>query len=898
MEETRRDPEDFLRQIRREERAKQRGRLKIFFGYAAGVGKTYAMLKAAQAARRRGIDVLAGYVEPHARPDTTALLEGLEQLPPLEVEHRGIALREFDLDAALARHPQLILVDELAHTNAECCRHQKRYQDVDELLGAGIDVYTTVNVQHIESLYDTVAAITGVTVRERIPDRVFDGADQVELVDIEPQELMERLQAGKIYREEQAQRALGHFFDEKNLTALREIALRRCADRINRLAERVRLAEESGYCTDEHILVCLSPSPSNAKCIRTAARMAGAFKGNLTALFVETPDFPGLGVQDRAQLRENIHLAGQLGASVETVYGEDVPYQIAEFARVSGVSKIVIGRSSTRRKYPWRGPNLTDRLIAAAPNLDIHIIPDDSAGYYRARRVRQRSADKVGPDLLKSAALLAGATGVGFLFEGLGFTEANIITVYILGVLLTAVITKKRVYSLASSAVSVLTFNYFFTAPRYTLAAYDRGYPATFAIMFIAAFLTSTLAGRLKQQARRSVETTYRTKTLLETNQLLQRCDSREAIVGTVAGQLVKLLRRDVVFYPARDGGVGEPLSFPAQGGAPRVELTAENERAVAAWVFQNNKRAGASTGTLGSAKCLYLAVRVNEVVYGVAGIALDGEPLDAYENSIMLSILGECALALESENAIREREAAAVLAKNEQLRANLLRSISHDLRTPLTSISGSAGVLLESEKNLDEGQRRQLYSDIYEDSLWLINLVENLLSVTKIEDGTMRLNPTAELVEEVVGEALRHVSRKRAEHHIQTHFPDEFLLAKMDARLIVQVLINLVDNAIKYTPVGSTIAVSAVRQGRWAVISVADDGGGIPDSAKERIFDMFYTVNSGVADSRRSMGLGLALCKSIVTAHGGEIAVADNAPHGTVFSFTLPIEEVTLHEQ
>ena len=263
-----------------------------------------------------------------------------------------------------------------------------------------------------------------------------------------------------------------------------------------------------------------------------------------------------------------------------------------------------------------------------------------------------------------------------------------------------------------------------------------------------------------------------------------------------------------------------------------------------------------------------------------------------------MLSILGECALALESENAMREREAAAVLAKNEQLRANLLRSISHDLRTPLTSISGSAGVLLESEKNLDEGQRRQLYSDIYEDSLWLINLVENLLSVTKIEDGTMRLNPTAELVEEVVGEALRHVSRKSAEHHIQTHFPDEFLLAKMDARLIVQVLINLVDNAIKYTPVGSTIAVSAARQGQWAVISVADDGDGIPDSAKARIFDMFYTVNSGVADSRRSMGLGLALCKSIVTAHGGEIAVADNTPHGTVFSFTLPIEEVTLHEQ
>lgn len=351
MEEIRVNPDKLLETIRREDEKQQSGHLKIFFGYAAGVGKTYTMLKAAQAAKNRGIDVIAGYVEPHARPETLELMKGLESLPTLEIKHKNMTLREFDLDQALARNPQLILVDELAHTNADGCRHEKRYKDIEELLKAGIDVYTTVNVQHIESLNDLVAAITGVSVQERIPDSVFDEADQVELVDIEPEDLINRLNAGKIYRDEQAQRALINFFSIENLTSLREIALRRCADRMNKLAERVRNVTNAEYYNDEHILVCLSASPSNKKIIRTAARMASAFKGTLTALFVETPGFSAVNEEDKKRLRDHIRLATQLGAKVETVYGDDISLQIAEFARLSGVSKIVMGRYSAKKKY-------------------------------------------------------------------------------------------------------------------------------------------------------------------------------------------------------------------------------------------------------------------------------------------------------------------------------------------------------------------------------------------------------------------------------------------------------------------------------------------------------------------------------------------------------------------
>lgn len=898
MEEMRANPDELLKRIIKETEAVRQGHLKIFFGYAAGVGKTYAMLRSAHAARKRGIDVVVGYVEPHTRPQTTALVNGLECLPPMVVSHKGISLKEFDLDAAIARKPQLIMVDELAHSNADGCRHLKRYQDILELLRCGIDVYTTVNVQHIESLNDMVAAITGVMVQERIPDRVFDNADQVELVDIEPADLIERLNAGKIYKEAQAQIALGNFFSIENLVALREIALRRCADRVNKLSDKARAGQGSSYYTDEHILVCLSSSPTNAKIIRTASRMASAFKGSFTALFVETPDFAAMSDENRKRLRSNMALAEQLGATIEAAYGDDVAFQIAEFARLSGVSKIVVGRNSTKRRYSFGKPSLTEKLAAAAPNLDIYIIPDKNTPPYKAKKIRSSNTPEFVPmDALKSLIILVLATLVGLVFRRMGFSEANIITVYILSVLVTAIITTQKTYSLISSVISVLTFNFFFTVPRFTFNAYDSGYPVTFLIMFISAFITSSLAVKIKQNARRSAQTAYRTKILLDTNQLLQKAKEKKDIIAVTSNQLARLLDKDIIFYAVEESTLGKPSVFSASEEEPSGALVTENEMAVAAWVFKNNKHAGATTNTLGSAKCLYLAVRVNDDVYGVVGIAINEEPLDSFENNIVLSILGECALALENRQAADEREEAAILAKNEQLRANLLRSISHDLRTPLTAISGNSGILLSSEESIDKPKRRQLYTDIYDDSLWLINLVENLLSVTRIEDGSMNLKLTAELMDEVIAEALAHINRKSVEHKITVSQSEEFIMAKVDARLIVQVIINIVDNAVKYTPPGSEIAISTEKSNGMVIVRIADNGSGITDEAKAKIFDMFYTSATHIVDSRRSLGLGLALCKSIITAHGGEISVGDNASGGAVFLFTLPAEEVLLHE-
>lgn len=895
MELPRQDPDQLLRAIANDV-PDSRGKLKIFFGYAAGVGKTYAMLQAAHQAKARGIDVVAGYIEPHARPQTTALLTGLEQIPVKQVQYNGIALHEFDIDAALKRKPQLILVDEFAHTNAEGSRHVKRYQDVQELLNAGIDVYTTVNVQHIESLNDTVASITGILVRERIPDSIFDQADQVELVDIEPAELLERLESGNIYREDQAGRAAVNFFTVENLTALREIALRRCADRVNLLTESARIQSRNHYHTDEHILVCLSSSPSNAKIIRTAARMARAFRGAFTALFVETPDTASMHEEDKKRLRENMRLAQQLGADMETSYGEDVSYQIAEFARLSGVSQIVIGRSTVTRKSIFSKPTLTEQLIAAAPNLDIHVIPDaNTTSKYGYPKIKLPAAMPI-RDVVKSILVLLAATLIGYVFYFSGFTEANIIAVYIFGVLVTSIITVNRLCGLVTSFVSVLIFNFFFTVPRFTFHFYDSGYIVTFVIMFMVAFLTGSLATKLKENAKQSAHAAFRTKILFETNQLLQKEKDEQSVLRATAGQLIKLMKRDLVIYPLVGKDLAEPTVYRVPDSS-RPDLISENEKAVAAWVLRNNKHAGATTNTLSNSKCLYLSIRVNHQVYGVVGISMDEIPLDSFENSVLLSILGECALALENIKNAKEKEEAAILAKNEQLRANLLRAISHDLRTPLTSISGSASNLLTNYQKMDDDHRVQTFTDIYDDSMWLINLVENLLAMTRMEGGQVQLSQSVELIDEVITEALRHVNRKSKEHTIRVHSSQDFLLARIDAKLIVQVLINLIDNAIKYTPAGSVIEIRAMQKNKWIIVSVSDNGPGISDEQKPHVFDMFYTGANKITDNRRSLGLGLSLCKSIVSAHGGTISVADHHPNGTIFSFTLPAGEVELHE-
>lgn len=892
MEEQRPSPDALLKQIETDP-ARLPGRLKIFFGYAAGVGKTYAMLDAAHQMKRDGADVVAGYIEPHTRPETLHLLDGLEQLPPRLTGYQGIQLREFDLDGALARHPQLILVDELAHTNAPGSRHRKRYQDIEELLRAGIDVYTTVNVQHLESLNDLVSSITGVVVSERVPDGIFDAAAQVEVVDLEPDELMQRLQQGKIYREEQAQQALHHFFTRKNLDALRELALRRTADRLGRTAEKSgeRAVADAG----EHILICLSSAPSNAKVIRTAARMAEAFHSGFTALFVQTPRTSELKGDNLRRLRQNLKLAEDLGARVATVYGDDIAAQIAEYARISGVSKIVVGRTNNKRRF-FAGKNLIDRLTEYAPHMEVYVIPDSQPRFAPAPRGKAPVFRFSPLELGKCFAAIALSTLIGGVFYAAGFREANIITVYILGVLFSSVWARGRAYGAIASLLSVVVFNFFFTEPRFTLHAYDASYPMTFLVMLIASFITSTLAGRVKTQAEQAAQKAYRTEVLLQTSQKLQKAEGADAILLETARQMVKLLGRTVLFYPVgADDGLGQAqVYFPGEPEPAEAYLT-EEERAVAEWVRRNNKHAGATTGTLPGSRCLYLAVRGTARVFAVAGVAMDRQPdLDSFERNLLIAMLGECGLALEKDALGKEKQAAEMQMQQETLRANLLRAISHDLRTPLTSISGSAGILMASADRLTPEKRSQLYTDIYDDAMWLVDLVENLLSVTRIENGTMDIHVEPELVDEVFREALGHLDRHAADHVITCALADDLLLARMDARLIVQVVINLVNNAIKYTPVGSHITLSAEKQGGMVSVRVADDGPGVPDEAKPRLFDMFYTAAGGKGDSRRGLGLGLALCRSIVQAHGGEITVTDNTPRGAAFSFTLEQAEVS----
>ena len=863
------------------------GRLKIFFGYAAGVGKTYAMLEAAHQAQKEGIDVVVGYVEPHARPDTLALLEGLEVLSCREVDYRGIRLREFDLDGALARRPQLILVDELAHSNAPGCRHTKRYQDVEELLQAGINVYTTVNVQHLESLNDLVTSITGIVVNERIPDHVFDRANQVELVDIAPADLEKRLEEGKIYRQRQAKQALENFFTAENLTALREIAMRRTADQLNRTAvqEKKGKAARAG----DHILICLSSAPSNAKVIRTAARMAEAFHSGFTALFVQTPETKELSGENIKRLRSNLRLAEQLGAQIATVYGADPAEQIAEYARVSGITKIVMGRVN-HRQHPWIGQkSLADRLIERT-DLDVYIIPDRQPLYKKPlgklRKSRVRFSWR---DAVVTLLCLAISTAVGFAFDWAGFSESNIITIYILGVLVTAVSTSGHLYGAANSLLSVLAFNFFFTEPRFTLQADGPSYPVTFLIMLSSSIIASSLASRVKEQARMAAEKSYYTELLLGSSQKLQTIRTEWDCLRLTAEQLSRMFDRPVI-YALNDADKELDFRIEPADEHTLLEKLSTEEIGVAKWVQKNNKHAGATTNTLPDSKWLFLSVRGTRGVMGIVGVPIAGYVVpDAFEKNLMVALLGECGLSQERIRLEEERNQIALQTQRESLQANLLRAVSHDLRTPLTNINGSVGILMGKDQTLKPEVREQLYTAIDDDTNWLINMTENLLAATQLETDRTKLKTAPELLEDLFQSAVRQLDRRARDHHISVDLEDQTLMATMNAGMIQRVIINMMNNAIQYTPKDSHIILSGTRRKDWVEISVSDDGPGIPDEAKKHLFDLFYTAEQGKPDSKRGLGLGLHLCQSIVNAHGGTITVSDHAPSGTTFRFTLP---------
>lgn len=863
------------------------GRLKIFFGYAAGVGKTYAMLEAAHQALKEGVDVVAGYIEPHARPETMALTEGLEVLPCRETEYKGIKLKEFDLDGALKRKPQLILVDELAHNNVQGSRHAKRYQDVEELLQAGINVYTTMNVQHLESLNDLVSSITGIAVHERIPDYVFDRAAQVELVDIEPVELAKRLRAGKIYRERQAKQALQHFFTAENLAALREIAMRRTADQLNRTS--LQEGKEKSARAGEHILICLSPSPSNAKVIRTAARMAEAFHSGFTALFVQTPETREMSGDNVRRLRKNLDLAEQMGAQIATVYGTDPAEQIAEYARVSGVTKIVMGKINHKTNPLMGEKSLADRLIEQT-DLDIYIIPDHQPLYKKPlRRPRFPKSRLSWKDTAITAASLLFSSLAGFGFYYAGFSESNIITVYILGVLITAVCTEGYLYGAADSFLSVAAFNFFFTEPRFSFQAYDPSYPVTFLIMLLSGMLAGSLASRVKDQARLAAEKSYYTELLLENSQKLQKGRTEWDCLRLAAEQLNRLFDRPILYALNREGKKLVFRTEPGDAGNVLTGLTSE-DIGVAEWVRKNNKSAGATTHTLPDSRWLFLSVRGTQGGMGVVGIPIVGYSVpDAFEKNLMIAILSECGLSQERVRLQEERNRSELQAQKERLQANLLRAVSHDLRTPLTNIGGSADVLLQEGTSLTPSVRKKLYRSIADDTDWLIDMTENLLAATHLTGDGKSFPMTPELVEDIFRSTMENLDRRSAEHHISVDTEEEALMVRGNANLLRRVLINIMNNAIRYTQKGSNIELRAEKRGDSVQITISDDGPGINDEAKKHLFDLFYTAEQGRADCRRGLGLGLNLCRSIAELHGGKIEVLDHLPRGTTFRITLP---------
>ena len=649
----------------------------------------------------------------------------------------------------------------------------------------------------------------------------------------------------------------------------------------------------------ERILVCVSASPTSSDVIRRAARLSRSIGAELIALYVEDPDLQN-DAQEKA-VHEHLDLAQRQGAILTTIYGNDPATAIAQYARVSGITKIVLGKSPERHRFLAPKETLMSRLNELAPDVEIIIVPnrlqEDNRSFSLKSRLQQERI--TAGDLLKTLLILAVCTGLGFLFSAIGLAITNIVLIYILGVMAVALFTTGYLCSVLSSLLSVLIFNFFFTEPYYSLQS-SPDYFATFAVMFAAALLSSSLTSRIKTQSIQTANKAYQTEVLLSTSQLLQKAEDREAILSVVLQQLSRLLEHSVLCYDRTDGALTEqPVLREVDGDGGFAQVYLAEERDAAEWVGRNGKHAGRTTRKYPQAKCLYMAIRSESGVQAVVGIRADNAPsIDEYRKNLMISILDECALAIEKDHMTREKQRMEESARQEALRANLLRAISHDLRTPLTSISGNAAILLEDTGDLDEAKKKELYDSIYDDAIWLNGLVENLLTITRTENGTMKLNIQPELVSDAIEEALRHLDRNAEKRKIVTDLQDDLLLAQMDSALIVQVLINLVNNSVKYTPEDAKITVGAKAEGDMALLWVEDEGQGVPEGTEDKVFDMFYTGATHSSDSRRGIGLGLSLCRSIVQAHGGEIWMMNARPHGAKVSFTLPIAEVKDYEQ
>jgi two-component system sensor histidine kinase KdpD len=894
MHDQRPDPDILLSRVQTEEAQQSHGKLKIFFGATAGVGKTYAMLAAAHERRAEGLDVVVGWVDTHGRAETAAFLEGLEVLPRRPMAYRGTSLDEFDLDTALARHPTLILVDELAHTNAPGSRHAKRWQDVEELLDAGIHVYTTLNVQHVESLNDVVAQITGVIVRETVPDSILERADEIELIDLPPDDLLQRLQEGKVYVPEQAGRALEHFFGKGNLIALRELALRRTADRVDEQMQVYRRTHEitETWPTTERLLVCISPSPLSIRLVRATRRMAARLRAEWLAVYVETPAHLRLPEADRERVIHTLRLAEQLGAESVTLSGEHVSAEILAYARTRNVSKIVVGKPPRSR---WREVvfgSVVDELARNTDEIDVYVISGEHDNFRPpARRLPEQTSD--GSAYGWMLAVVVGCTALNWLLFPV-FEKANLVMVYLLGVILVAM-RGGRPAAIMASVLSVAAFDFFFVNPYLTFAVSDLEYLVTFAVMLLVALVISTLTVRLRQQAEAARYRERRTAALYALSREIASTRDTNGLLRAAVRHLHEVFESQVSLLLPNATGRLQPwepgVDGLSQGLGGQICFTLDTkEHAVAQWVYEHRQIAGLGTTTLPSASALYIPLLGARGAVGVFGIrpAQPRRLLAPEQLHLLETFASQIALGIERAALAEAAQQAQVQIETEQLRNSLLSSVSHDLRTPLAAIAGAASSLQEDYAALDASMRQELCQTIAEESHRLNRLVNNLLDMTRLESGAIQVHTEWQPLEEVVGAALTRLEALLADRPLTTHLPADLLLVPLDSVLIEQVLLNLLDNAVKYTPPGSPIMLSAWATEGEVTVEVADQGPGLPPGEEQHIFEKFYRVPH--ATSPGGAGLGLTICRGIVAAHGGRMWAANRPGGGTVVRFTLPL--------
>lgn len=862
----------------------KRGRLKIFFGYAAGVGKTYAMLDAARLAAANGRDVLIGCVDSHGHPETEALLRGQSLLALKKTDYHGAQLFEFDLNSALERKPGLVVVDRLAHTNAAGCRHRKRWQDVAELLQSGSDVWTTLNVQEIESLRDVVAQLAGVVVRETVPDNMFDEATEVELVDLTPDDLLRRLRGEGVLAAVSHEQSGPQVLPRGSLVVLREMAMRRVADRVGREVQAVRLsdARTTSRPTVERLLVCVDAGLTSAEVIRTGARIASALHGEWLAIHVEKPAPGRLDNRQQRELAGNLKLAGQLGAEAVILAGRDVAAEIVRYAHSHAITKIVIGKSHRTSRYRFRHRSVADRVIGMSGNIDVHVVYGAEAS--PSSSFPAGAARRNGRDYLLTACSLVVATLVAVAFDSLGLIDANIIMTYLLGIVLVAT-WWGRGPAIAASIVSVLLYNFLFTTPYYTLVVDDPQYIFTLAVMLSIALIVSTLTSRVREQARLAVERELRTESLYRVSHALASTSGRLPLVGVAQEQLGKMFGGQVaVFVPE-----GDTLRPVLRRGHSLAETPEEMDAAL--WAFRHRQVAGRGTDILPASQALYLPLNGLESTVGVLAWQPEGDEHLVYptQRQLLDAVSTQIALALERDWLAQETQRVLSEADVERSRSALLSVVSHDLRTPLAAIAGSASSL--AEDTLDAETRRELATTIYEESDRLSRLVENLLQLTRIESGAMKVEKQWQPLEEVIGSALRRVETALGTHEVRLDLPAGLPLVPMDGLLVEQLLVNLLDNAAKYSPDGSAIDLFARLTPEGVETTVADCGPGLPEAERERVFEKFYRSSAVRSHRGRGAGMGLAICRAIASAHGGRIWAEAGDNGGTCFRFVLPVE-------